>query len=150
MATVTSSLTVADSPDLAGVQADVADLRRAVRLAIARVEAQAGTLADLGARLAVLEVRHVTLTAEDRRRLARLLPVVAGEFGSDVFTVKQARARACDHAGLRLVLADITSDALGKLLSRACGHAIAGFVVRRVGTEGHAGIWRVEAVVVED
>jgi hypothetical protein len=68
--------------------------------------------------------------------------VLAATFGSDVlFTTHEIRQS--DQAGLHLVTRGISARRLGKLLARACGHAIAGYTVQRVGEESHRAVWRV-------
>jgi hypothetical protein len=100
-------------------------------------------LQELRARVERLEAAQCrSLTRDDTALLRRLLPVLAATFGSDVlFTTKEIKRS--DHAGLQLVTRDVSARRLGKLLARACGQAIAGYTVARVGEESHRVLWRV-------
>lgn len=119
-------MTPADLAVVAALRAEVAD----VRIRLARVEA--------GLSLS-------NLSRKDRRRLAAILPVIAAVFGSSFFTVKELRD--ADHAGLRLVLADLSPETLGRLLARGVGLVVDDLVVERVAAVGHAVLWRVMEVL---
>jgi hypothetical protein len=84
-----------------------------------------------------------SLSRDDRAYLARLLPVLGGVYGSEGFT-----SRDCvedDAPAVRLVLEGRSAKAIGKLLARAEGIAIAGLLVRRTGVDGQVTVWRVGA-----
>jgi hypothetical protein len=82
-----------------------------------------------------------SLTREDRDRLARILPAVAGAVGSELFN----SAELCEHdaAAVRLVCAGVSAKQLGRLLRRAVDTPISGYVVRRQGTEAGAVLWQI-------
>jgi len=85
-----------------------------------------------------------SLSRGDRAVLARLLPAIGGVLGSELF----ASADICesDAPALRLVRAGLTARQLGRLLRRAVGTPIAGYLVERVGAEAGVALWRVVAV----
>ena len=85
------------------------------------------------------------LSRADRDRLARILPVVAGLMGSAPFLARELLEHP--SAGLGLVLAGSSSRSLGRLLRRAEGQPVAGYVVEQVGIEGGAVLWSVSKVV---
>ena len=87
--------------------------------------------------------RPSSLSRADRAALGRILPAVAGTLGSEWFLARDLRADS--RPALRLVLADLTSKRLGRLLLRADGVAIGGFVVERGGRELGSTLWRVVA-----
>ena len=84
------------------------------------------------------------LSRADCDRLARILPVVVGAVGSAAFLVRELLEHS--SAGLRLVLAGCSSRSLGRLLRRAEGQPVAGFVVQRVGVEAGAKLWQIVKV----
>ena len=114
-------------------------------------------VAALTARVAVLEQDRRQeppgnrLRRADRARLARLLPAIAGALGSEPFTV----AELFEHAAVRLVLDGSSENRsepgrraqVGRLLERAIGLPVDGYVVARVGTELHRRLWTVTAAV---
>lgn len=85
-----------------------------------------------------------SLSREDRARLARLLPAIAGTLGSELFLT----ADVCEHdaAALRLVRANLNAKQLGRLLRRAVNTPIDGYLVLHEGTEAGAVLWRVVQV----
>lgn len=104
-------------------------------------------LQRIDARLARLEQRfeRAALSRADRKRLEALLPVWAGVFGSEC--KKAADIIGSDHPGLRLVHEGLSVKALGKLLARAEGHDIGGFVVARANADNGSTFWAVEKVI---
>jgi hypothetical protein len=68
-------------------------------------------------------------------------------FGSSWFTVRELRAS--ERAAVQLVLAGWSSRRLGKLLARAVGMVIDGFVIERAGKVHGAACWSVVAIVGE-
>jgi hypothetical protein len=87
--------------------------------------------------------RPATLSRADRDRLARLLPAIAGAIGSDN---EQTAAELLEIPAVRLVV-DLDAAALGRLLRRATGIPIAGYVVTRGTTELQRVLWTVRATV---
>jgi hypothetical protein len=86
-----------------------------------------------------------SLSREDRVLLARLLPAIAGARGSEEFT---SRDLAADSSpALRLVLRRLSVKQIGRLLARAEGMAIDGWLVQRCGVEINVALWRVVAAV---
>jgi hypothetical protein len=98
-------------------------------------------------RLARLEAGAVTrrLSRADRERLERLLPVIAAAVASDGFLVSELLR--LESPGLRLVVGASSARSLGRLLRRAEGVPVGGYVVERLGQEGGAVLWRVLKVV---
>jgi hypothetical protein len=83
------------------------------------------------------------LSRADVDRLSRLLPALAGCFGSEPFIVAEAFAQPA----VRVVTAGLAPPACGQLLQRARGIPIAGYVVTYDATELHRRVWRLEATV---
>jgi len=83
-------------------------------------------------------------TREDRDRLAAILPAIAGALGSEAFA---SRDLVSDDAApaLRVVLAGLTVKSIGRLLARAEGTPINGYMVERCGVEINVTLWRVVA-----
>lgn len=102
-------------------------------------------LAALRARMDAVEHRlfHSTLRREDRATLERILPALAGALGSECFLA--AEAVASDNPALVLVLAGMNARRLGRLLRRADGVEVCGYVARASGTEAGAVLWSVLA-----
>ena len=86
--------------------------------------------------------RPAPLSRADQLRLARILPAIAGAFGSDLFTSRDLPA----EAGVRVVLRGLSIKQVGKLFSRGAGIPINGLVIERVGIEINVTLWRVVAV----
>ena len=88
--------------------------------------------------------RQRDLSLEDRRALARLLPVVLSQLGPDVgFEVWElcdiTNTRGIAAADMRIAIGKLSSHQLGKLLRRA---ADAGVAVAGLRVEGAGGVWR--------
>ena len=81
------------------------------------------------------------LSRADRDRLSRVLPAIAGALGSEEFVVNELFERAA----VQLVLGTLTSVQVGRLLQRAVGVPIAGYVVERGAFEVGRRLWRVMA-----
>ena len=83
-------------------------------------------------RLDVLEARRSSrLSQADQDRLGRLLPVLAGAFGSAEFLTREVLAH--ESVGLHLVVRDLSARSLGRLLRRAAGVPVGGLLVERLG-----------------
>ena len=96
---------------------------------------------DIQRRLTQLE-RVRALSRSDLDALGRILPAVAGAFGSRLFAVCELFEH--DAPGLRVVLRGRSSRAVGRLFARAAGLDVTGYVIERVGVERHAALlWRV-------
>ena len=80
------------------------------------------------------------LTRADRLQLGRLLPVVAGVFGSEPFLSRDLFEH--DSAALRLVCRGRNARRLGRLFQRAAGQVVDGLMVERAGVELGAILWR--------
>ena len=91
------------------------------------------------------EKRPSHLTRDDRDRLSRILPAIGGACGSELFIASELLEH--DSSALRLVLAGLNARQLGRLLQRAEGQRIGGFVVQRDGREVGAVLWRIVAAV---
>jgi hypothetical protein len=85
-----------------------------------------------------------TLRREDRAALSRILPAVAGALGSEYFLASEAVASA--NPALVLVLAGFNARRLGRLLRRADGVEVCGYVAHASGTEAGAVLWDVSRV----
>jgi hypothetical protein len=86
------------------------------------------------------------LSRADRALLGRLLPAIAGALGSESFT---SRDLAADSSpGLRLVLRGLSVKQIGRLLSRAEGIPLEGWVIERCGVEINVTLWRAVATVI--
>lgn len=85
-----------------------------------------------------------TLSRGDRERVARILPAVAGALGSEPFA---SRDLAADVPALRVVLRGLSVKQIGRLLSRAEGVPIDGWILERCGKEINVALWRVLATV---
>jgi hypothetical protein len=88
--------------------------------------------------------RHA-LSRADLALLGRLLPAWAGTHGSDEQLT--SRDLAADPApAMRLVLRGLSVKQIGRLLARADGIPIGGYLVERCGIEINVTLWRVVAV----
>lgn len=85
------------------------------------------------------------LCRADLARLTRLLPAIAGALGSEDFTSRDLVEHAAP--GLQLVLRGLSAKQVGRLLARAAGVEVGGWVVERRGLEINVGLWRVVAAV---
>jgi hypothetical protein len=81
------------------------------------------------------------LTRRDRAHLAAILPVIAGVKGSAWVLTRELVESP--HAGLRVVLADLSARSLGRLLRRGEGEVIDGLTIESGGTEIGAVLWRI-------
>ena len=91
-------------------------------------------------RLALLEGGRA-LPPLERDALAEILPAIVGVLGSEIFAVRELFGT--DVPALRLGLRGRSSRAIGRLLARAAGQDVNGYVAERVSTERHAILWRV-------
>jgi hypothetical protein len=111
-------------------------------------------VASLEQRVRVLELALAALLEQQRRTLSRrewallerLYPAIGGAFGSERFASRDLAASPT----LRLVLGGRSVKTIGRLLARAVGIAIDGFVVERCGRELRVTLWRVVAVVSDN
>ena len=85
------------------------------------------------------------LSRADRDALTVILPAIVGHLGSDVFLASELIH--AEAAGVRLVLRTWTARRLGRLLKRATGIVVDGFIVERRGTEAGAVLWAVVGVL---
>lgn len=97
---------------------------------------------------AALAPRPSRLVAADRDTLELLLPAIAAAAGDTLWTVGElvAHARIHGEAPRRLQEALSTvggTKTVGKLLRRAVGVSVGGFVVERVGDDRGGALWRV-------
>lgn len=83
-----------------------------------------------------------SLSRADHARLSRLLPAIAGVFGSDEFAVNELP----EHAAISLVLDGLTTVRVGCLLRRAAGVPVDGYVIVPGSFELHRRLWAVRAV----
>lgn len=83
------------------------------------------------------------LSRADRDRLSRLLPAIAGAFGSEPFTVNELLERPA----VQVVADGLAPAALGQLLQRARSVPLHGYVVESDSTELHRRVWRLKATV---
>jgi hypothetical protein len=86
------------------------------------------------------------LIRADQALLGRLLPAIAGALGSESFTSRDLVADS--SPGLRLVLRDLSVKQIGRLLSRAEGIPLEGWVIERCGVEINVTLWRAVATVI--
>lgn len=112
---------------------------RELATAVARIEAQLGTLRR---DLAVRRSGAAPLNRADRARLARMLPAIAGVYGSDAFAARDL-LDAEAPAALRLVTRGLDARWIGSLLARGAGQVIDGYIIERAGDELHVRLWRV-------
>lgn len=112
----------------------------AVELLAAVLAELRGLRADLAA---AREPRPSTVNRGDRVLLARMLPAIAGAYGSEVFSARDLTEDT--RPAVRLVMDGLTAKQVGKLFSRADGIAIDGLMVQRAGVEFHVTSWRIVA-----
>lgn len=106
-------------------------------LVLAEVRALRAEVADLKR---LIERPHArSLSRADRATLSRVLPVLAGVFGSELWTAREVLAHTSDD--LRIVLAGWSSKALGRLLKRGAGSAVDGLCVVAEGDEAGSTLW---------
>lgn len=82
-----------------------------------------------------------TLSRGDRERMAAILPAAAGVLGSEQFN--SADICESDEPALRLVSKGLNSRQLGRLLRRAAGRPIDGYMVQREGSAAGVALWRI-------
>ena len=70
--------------------------------------------------------------------------MIGASLGSELFLTRDVLEH--DDPALRLVLRDLSARQLGRLLQRADGGVVGGYLVRREGLEACAVLWRVLAV----
>ena len=85
-----------------------------------------------------------SISRADRKRLERLLPAIAGLVGPDEFLA--CDVAEADDVGLQLVAAGLNARQVGRLLLRAVGLPIGGYVVVRLGEHAGAVLWKIEQV----
>jgi hypothetical protein len=127
-------------PDVAPI---LEQLRAELRAEFATELAKA--LRPRDARIAALEQRR-PLSRRDREELARILPAVAGAYGSD-WRLTREFVSVDAPAAVRVACGGLSAKRIGCLFRRAEGAIIDGYVVRRAGAEGHRVLWQVLAAV---
>jgi hypothetical protein len=70
-----------------------------------------------------------TLSRADREWLVRILPAIVGSLGSETFTSEEA----LEICSVKLVAKGFTTRKLGRLLARAAGKPIDGYLVEDLG-----------------
>ena len=95
----------------------------------------------------VLALLERPATDDDAVFLAQLLPPIGAVFGSERFTIGELKAHP--NAGLRLVIAERSSTAIGQLFARYDGRPVGGYVVIRAGSLGTRSLWKVQVVQVD-
>lgn len=85
------------------------------------------------------------LSRSDRARLSRLLPAIAGAYGSERFTARDL-FEADAAPAVRLVVRGLNPRRVGRLFQRADQQAVDGYLVQRDGVELHAVLWRIQRV----
>lgn len=95
--------------------------------------------------IALLERRQrpVSLSREDRKGLARLLPAVAGVYGAEPFSARDLAED--DRPAVSIVVGGRSAKLLGKLLSRADGIGVDGLMLQRQGIEYQVTQWSIVA-----
>jgi hypothetical protein len=98
---------------------------------------------DLQRRMAAVEADAATRRTPTLDLLRRLLPALAGAFGSDAWCARDA----ISHPALKPVLRGWNVRKLGIFLAdKANGVVVDGLMLERIGTEGHVVLWRVIGV----
>src|SRR5687768_15733086 len=106
-----------------------------------------GRLVEGQQRIIVLLEQHrcqASLTRADRKQLSRLLPVIGGVFGSELFLARELSER--DAPALQIVLEGLSTKAIGQLFKRAENIPVEGYMVQSNGTELNTVLWRVVRV----
>lgn len=101
-------------------------------------------LRDLQQFLRAKQLKH---RAADREILEKLLPAIAGAFGSSPVAVREL----LKHPVLKAVTADFSGNSrrIGNLFSRNCGKDISGYALERLPGEHGYVLWCVLRVVSE-
>ena len=107
-----------------------------VEVALARVD-----IARHDAKIDLLLDRKHALTRADRALLVVMLPPIAGAFGSHAFASREVRESR--SPGVRLVCKNMSVKTIGKLLARAEGQPVDGYVVMNAGTELNVNLWKI-------
>ena len=92
--------------------------------------------ADLQRRVDALEA--VGISPADRAFLAALWPIVAAEWGTELWTLRELRQRP----NVRLVLGSRSPASIGRLFATAAGRLIAGCELEKVASSGSRTLWR--------
>jgi hypothetical protein len=104
-------------------------------------------LAELRAIRAVLEQRQrpvVPLSRADRALLGRMLPALAGAFGSETFSARDLAED--ERPAVRIVVQERTVKQLAQLFAKADGLPIEGLKLECHGLEERVTVWRIIAV----
>jgi hypothetical protein len=117
------------------------------------LDALAAVVALMRQQIATLQQEVSALKAAEAKRrkptiklLRRLLPALAGSFGSNVWRATDALA----HPALRPLLRGWDARRLGIFLAnKATGVVVDGLVLERIGHEGHVALWKVVGVLPE-
>lgn len=100
-----------------------------------------GLRRDLAGGSASQRQRSSLLTRADHEFLARLVPAIVAELDpEELFTSRELVAKQAPS--LRLLLELQSPRSLGRLLTRAAGTPIAGYVIERIGAEWNVALWR--------
>jgi hypothetical protein len=126
---------------LAGIDAAIVQLSAKVDACYALLVRLSQTPPPLPAPLPSVSASS-TLSRTDHARLSRLLPAIAGAFGSERFTARDCLDQDAPPA-IRIVMRGLNARRLGRLLQRGEGQVIAGYVVERTGLELGVVLWRV-------
>jgi hypothetical protein len=129
--------------EVAALRAEVVALRRDV----------ATLRGELGELRALVAGRLRPLAERDRERMELLLPEIFATLGESAWTAADLLETSLlpAHAGLAAALAAAGTGtgslrALGRLLTRSCGHCADGFRLRRVGTDRAGVVYVVDRV----
>lgn len=128
---------VGAEPGLAAVEEQLREVR-------AELAGLRGLVEQLLERQIIPQKSADLLSRDDRALLARLSPAIAGALGSTEFLTRDLFGH--DSAALRIVLRGLNPRQVGRLLKRAEGKPVDGYVVERVGVELGAILWRVVRV----
>src|SRR4051812_19654764 len=92
--------------------------------------------AEFRRRLDALEA--MALSPETRAFLAALWPIVAAEWGTEPWTLRELRQRP----NVRLVLGTRSPASIGRLFATAAGRTLGGFELENVTSSGSRVLWR--------
>ena len=143
-------LLMSDAMLLRGIAAQQAQILAEVRASRAEVAELQAAVEQFSRRRENLDPRRV-LSDHDQAVLATLLPAVYGALSDRVWSVAVIVTLAATADSLADALAPFLATpgglrGLGKLLRRADGQPVAGFVVERVGADRTGALWRVSRV----